>query len=118
MRRNQPDRFSGFHRALFTAYWADGRDIGSRGVVLALAESSGVPAAGIERVLDERAMSDHVDQSTSSAVRIGVDGTPAWLINRRLLVPGAQPRETFDRLVERLQPGPAAPPPGRPGEPG
>ena len=34
--------------------------------------------------------------------RIGVDGVPGFLLDRRLLVLGAQPRNVFEHALERL----------------
>jgi len=35
-------------------------------------------------------------------ITLGAAGVPAWLIDRRLLVPSAQPQEVFARVFERL----------------
>lgn len=102
VRRERPDRFSSFHRSLFHAYWGEGRDIGEAEVVLELAEAAGIDRDALRRGLDDPDTRQAVDVSTREAVEIGVTGTPAWLIDGRLLVPGAQPRETFDRILERM----------------
>jgi predicted DsbA family dithiol-disulfide isomerase len=39
---------------------------------------------------------------TQGAISLRVSGVPAWVIDERLLVPGAQPYEVFDRVMERL----------------
>ena len=44
----------------------------------------------------------HLDQETRTAIELGAGGVPAWVIDRRLLVPGAQPREVFEKVFERL----------------
>ena len=40
--------------------------------------------------------------STAQAVSIGVNGVPGFLLDRRLLVLGAQPREVFERAFAQL----------------
>ena len=55
---------------------------------------------------------DRVLGSTAQAVSIGVTGVPGFLLDRRLLVLGAQPRDVLERAFEQLdatsaeQPGP------------
>ena len=41
--------------------------------------------------------------STAQAQAAGIDGIPAWVIDGRLLVPGAQPREVFERAFAKLE---------------
>jgi predicted DsbA family dithiol-disulfide isomerase len=40
--------------------------------------------------------------SSAQAQSIGVSGVPGFLLDRRLLVLGAQPRDVFERALERL----------------
>lgn len=102
VRRERPEHFDSLHRSLFGAYWGEGRDIGDPEVVLDLAERAGLERDEVRRGTEEPGAAAAVDVSTREAVEIGVTGTPAWLIDGRLLVPGAQPRETFDRVIERM----------------
>jgi predicted DsbA family dithiol-disulfide isomerase len=44
--------------------------------------------------------------SSSQAQSIGVTGVPGFLLDRRLLVLGAQPRELFEQAFEQLHAGP------------
>jgi predicted DsbA family dithiol-disulfide isomerase len=98
MRTNAGDDFDRFHRSVFEAYFAHGRDIGSSEVLLDLAGSPD----GLADALDRGDMARAVRESTERGLDVGVAGTPAWLIDGRLLVPGAQPREAFDRILQRL----------------
>jgi predicted DsbA family dithiol-disulfide isomerase len=43
-----------------------------------------------------------IENETRTAVEIGVTGVPGWLVDQRLLVPGAQPHEVFERVLTRL----------------
>ena len=42
-------------------------------------------------------------RSTEEAHSIGSNGTPAFLLDGRLLVLGAHPRETFERAFAQLE---------------
>jgi predicted DsbA family dithiol-disulfide isomerase len=45
---------------------------------------------------------DRIEQYTQAALQLGAGGVPAWLIDERFLVPGAQPHDVFVRVLERL----------------
>jgi predicted DsbA family dithiol-disulfide isomerase len=89
-----------FHDRLMDAYWNDGIDIGDAGELHALAHD--LPADDVERVLSSEAYLDRVHASTARAQSIGVNGIPGWLIDGKLLVPGAQPREVFEQVFAQL----------------
>ena len=40
--------------------------------------------------------------STAQAQSLGITGIPAFLLDRRLLVLGAQPREVFEQALAQL----------------
>ena len=90
------------HDRLMEAYWAEARDIGNPAALRALAVEAGLEAADVDEVLAGDAYRDHVIGSTAQAQSIGVTGVPGFLLDRRLLVLGAQPREVFERAVEQL----------------
>ena len=90
------------HPRLFDAYWARGRDIGDERVLAEEGAAVGLDEAEIiEAVRDERYL-DRIEAETRAAFEVGVSGVPAWVIDQRLLVPGAQPHDVFERVLERL----------------
>ena len=82
------------------AYWAEAQDIGDLGVLRTLAAEVGVD--GADEILGSDAYTDTVRRSTADAHAVGINGIPAFLLDRRLLVLGAHPRETFERAFEQL----------------
>ena len=90
-----------FHDRLMDAYWAEGRDIGDADVLHGLAAEVGLAAEEVERVLGSDEHLERVTGSTRQAASIGITGIPAFLIDRRVLVLGAQPREVFERAFEQ-----------------
>jgi predicted DsbA family dithiol-disulfide isomerase len=66
------------------------------------AAASGVAGAPPPPALDSAELAARVTASTRDAVSHGVTGVPAWVVDRRLLVPGAQPHEVFDMVMRRL----------------
>ena len=62
----------------------------------------GLPDEDVEAVLVGDRHLDLVQGSTRQAVSIGASAVPAFLLDRRLLVLGAQPEELFERAVAQL----------------
>jgi predicted DsbA family dithiol-disulfide isomerase len=91
-----------YHDRLMDAFWGEGRDLGDRDVLRELAGEVGLDATEVEDVLASDAYRDRVLASTSEAQSIGINGIPAFLLDGKLLVLGAHPRETFDRAFEQL----------------
>ena len=94
--------FEALHRRLFEAYWAEGLDLGADEVLVDKATEAGLDEAEVREVLAGDAYLDVVERETAVAVRSGVSGVPAWVIDQRLLVAGAQPHEVFEQALEQL----------------
>ena len=90
------------HPRLFSAYWSEGRDIGDVEVLVSLAADVGLDADKTREVLEADALADRVQSSTTAAHRLGADGVPAWLIDDKVLVIGAQPHDVFDEVLKDL----------------
>lgn len=90
------------HTRLITGYWSRRRDIGDPGVLVEEAGAVGIPEADARAALDSEELAARVEASTRAALRNGVTGVPAWAIDQRVILPGAQPREVFDSLLRRL----------------
>lgn len=92
-----------FHERLMQAYWSEATDIGDADELRRLAAEVGLDAEDVERVIaDPSAYLDLVEGSTRQAYSIGINAIPAFLLDRRLIVMGAQPLETFRRAFAQL----------------
>jgi predicted DsbA family dithiol-disulfide isomerase len=92
-----------FHDRLMDAYWSEAVNIGDPDELRRLASEVGLASDDFERVIaDPSAYLDIVQDSTSQAHSIGVNGIPAFLLDRRLLVLGAQPLEVFRQAFAQL----------------
>jgi predicted DsbA family dithiol-disulfide isomerase len=89
------------HDRLMDAYWAEARNIGDRDELRALAAEIGIDDPDV--AWDDDEYLQRVLGSSQQAQSIGVTGVPGFLLDRRLLVLGAQPREVFEQAFERLR---------------
>jgi predicted DsbA family dithiol-disulfide isomerase len=94
--------YEALHPRLFDAYWAQGRDIGDEGVLVEEAAAAELEEQDVLEALHDQRYLEQIDAQTRGVLELGAGGVPAWLIDRRLLVPGAQPHEVFERALERL----------------
>lgn len=81
--------------ALFRAYFIDGRFIGDRNVLAAVAGETGFDADGAgEMLASDWGVSETSDRE-DEARRIGVSGVPFFIFDRKLAVSGAQGTEAL-----------------------
>jgi predicted DsbA family dithiol-disulfide isomerase len=105
VRRTHPGAHERFEAAVFRAHFAERLAIDDVGVLDRLLASVGVVAAEAWDGVAGGEPRVWVNQSMVLAREAGAAGTPAWILGNvedGLLVPGAQPREFFERIVPRL----------------
>ena len=103
VRRTCPDAFEPLDRALFHAHFVEQRDIGDPDVLDDLVAGAGADAAAIRAAVESGATTAALVESMDAARDIGVTGTPAWLLDQQLLLPGVLPRALFERAVTRMR---------------
>ena len=92
-----------------TAYWGEGRDVGDVDVLVELVEPLGLDTDQVRAVVDEGRYEDLIGASTSAVLEMGAGGVPAFVVDDRLLIPGVQPHELFDRVLQKLGYGDSVP---------
>jgi len=90
------------HPRLFDAYWARGLDIGDDRVLVDEGAAVGLDEHEIVDALADPGYLRRVLAQTREAIELGAGGVPAWVIDNRLLVPGAQPHEVFTKVLTEL----------------
>ena len=93
-------RHEELHDRLMDAYWRDGVNLSDDDELRRLAHD--LPHDDVERVLGGDEYLERVRASTAEAQSIGISGIPAFLLDGKLLVLGAHPRETFERAFAQL----------------
>jgi predicted DsbA family dithiol-disulfide isomerase len=96
------------HTRLMHAYWSEGKNLGDDEVLLELVAEAGLDRDEAAEAIAEGRYADRVVASTQEANRIGINAIPAFVLDRRLLVLGAQPEDAFEQAVEQLR-GEASP---------
>jgi predicted DsbA family dithiol-disulfide isomerase len=87
---------------LFAAYFTEGRHIGKKETLLAIATEAGLDSARAQVMLDTGEFSEAVRQDEDEAQLFGLTGVPAFVLNRKYLISGAQPTEIFTQALQKL----------------
>jgi predicted DsbA family dithiol-disulfide isomerase len=98
-RRLQPDAFPQLYTHLFRAHFVLGEDLEDPAVVDRHAVESGVELTPLHAGLADGSAAVMVTEAETIGRAYGVQGTPAWLVDHRLVV-GLRPAAEFERLAE------------------
>ena len=90
------------HERLFDAYWARALDIGEDDVLLDEALAAGLPEDEIRHVLRTNRYADDIQRHTTDLMNVGASGVPAFVVDERVLIPGAAAHEAFEEVLDRL----------------
>jgi predicted DsbA family dithiol-disulfide isomerase len=96
-------RHRDLHDRLMDAYWADAKNIGDEDVLRKEAAAVRLPPDEVEDVLGGDRYRDRVEASTRQAYGVGANAVPAFVLDRRLLVLGAQPVQVFEQAFGQLE---------------
>ena len=88
--------------ALMRAYWVQGRDIGDLGTLADIAGENGMEREATLRLLHSDADADDIQARDQDARQKGVNAVPTFLIAQQYVVSGAQPTETWDKVIAEL----------------
>ena len=112
-----------FHRAVFRAYFVEGKNIGRGDVLEEVIQALNLPVEEARLALAERPFREAVDSDWARAREIGITAVPTFIQGDKGLV-GAQPYETLSTFLathrvkrRSAYPGPD-PDPGRSPDPG
>jgi 2-hydroxychromene-2-carboxylate isomerase len=68
-------------KALFAAYFAEGRDIGAPATVVEVAKSVGIDTAALAAALDDPALKERAKREVDAAIAHGVFGSPFFVVD-------------------------------------
>ncbi|MEM9523196.1 MAG: DsbA family oxidoreductase [Pseudomonadota bacterium] len=93
--------------ALFRAYFEDGRDIGNDDVLVNIAKEAGLDGAMVRQLLSGDADAEDVRARDTHARDRGVTGVPTFVVEHRHVLPGAQPSELWEQVIDEIAAKPA-----------
>jgi len=91
-----------FHKVLFRAVYAEGRDPGDWGVLRSVADGVGLNADEMQSDVESGKYTANVAEQVQWAYQIGVSGVPTYVINDRYALVGAQPYEVFKNALSQI----------------
>lgn len=93
------------HRALFKAYFTDGRDIGHRDVIRDVAGACGLDTAALDAALDQGRYTERVARGSEAAREAGVTAIPAFVIEGCPPLIGAVAENLFREALQKAADG-------------
>lgn len=91
--------------ALFTAYFADGKNIADASILVTLARGVGLDGEAVAEMLAGDSFSDAVRADEAQAHALGINGVPFFLINDEIGISGAHPPEAFLDALQQIAAG-------------
>ncbi|TXK31151.1 DsbA family oxidoreductase [Pontibacter qinzhouensis] len=90
--------------ALFYSYFTEGNNMNDTTLLTSIGIESGIPAERLEGFFEGEEGTEAVLEMEKWAKDSGITGVPAFIINNKYLVSGAQPPEAFHQVFSQLTP--------------
>ena len=87
---------------LFVDYFERGRDISDHEVLVEAAAAVGMERDVVSRLLAGEADRDQLREEDRAAREMGVNGVPCFVVGGRYVLQGAQPAETWAKVIREL----------------
>ena len=88
--------------ALFAAYFREGRDIGDHDVLADIADAIGMDAAVVRKLLATDADCQMIRDRDAHSREMGVNSVPTFIVAGKHAVPGAQPPDLWQQVIEEI----------------
>ncbi|AEF94984.1 DSBA oxidoreductase [Desulfotomaculum nigrificans CO-1-SRB] len=96
-------KFEEFHSAVFKAYFTDGRNIGDREVILALAAGVGLPPEQVAAAWEDEGYRHRIKKNRELGQTYQVAGIPTFIIAGQEKIVGAQSYDFFKRVLDKVK---------------
>lgn len=87
--------------ALFDAHFTDQRNVSDRDVLIDVAQSVGLDAADVARVIDSGELADTVREKQQFWTSRGISGVPSMVFAGKYLVTGAQGADNYVQILQQ-----------------
>ena len=88
--------------ALFTAYFTDGLDIGSKEILAKISESVGMNKSEILNFLDSKEGGQETADLEMNFIEKSIGAVPTYFINDKYIIQGGQEPETFISFLRKI----------------
>jgi predicted DsbA family dithiol-disulfide isomerase len=88
--------------SLFRAYFNEGRDIGDADTLADIADSCGMDASVVLRLLATDEDAQMIRDKDASAREMGVNSVPTFIVASQHAVPGAQPTDLWLKVMDDI----------------
>lgn len=89
--------------ALFHRYFMEGADVGDREVLIEIANDAGMDGGLVGRLLAQNADADLIREEEDTARRMGINGVPCFIVNRKYAVSGAQEATVLIKILDLVR---------------
>jgi predicted DsbA family dithiol-disulfide isomerase len=89
-------------RALFAAYFTEGRNPSDREVLVDLAAQAGLDPVRAHEVLESDRYADEVREREQFYGQQGISAVPSVIVNDKYLIQGGQPVEIFEQALRQI----------------
>jgi len=89
-------------KAFFNAYFTEQKNVSDDAVLLDAVEAAGLDRDAAAAALDDPRYDEVVDAELAHWQDQNISGVPAFIVNSKYMIPGAQDADTFVRVLERV----------------
>ena len=87
---------------LFYEYFIEGSDIGSLKTLIKIAKQTKIYDKNIKNYLLSTQDKENLLNEEEQARKIGITGVPCFIFNKEYVISGAQPKETFIKIINSI----------------
>jgi len=98
-------RLREFHRAVFSAYWEKGENIGREDVLCRLAQECGLDGDELGAALADGRYAQRVEEQMAWARNANLGGVPTFIFDEKFALVGAQDYQVFADVARRIRRG-------------
>lgn len=93
------DLHAPYHEAVMRAMWEESRNVADPEVMRGIAIGVGLEPEAVDEAIATRRFRPVVVESTREAHAMGINAVPAFVLDERFLLMGAQPHEVFEQVI-------------------
>ncbi len=89
-------------QTLFEAYFGQAMDVADLNTLLSCVDAVGLDQAKAKEILESDLYVDEVREDEATYQQMGITSVPAYIINNKYLIPGAQESDAFVQALEEI----------------